>query len=88
MLCMRFITAALLVINVVGLNNGLARIPDRGWNSVRVLLLAGLTFPKEFYPSPTHPHIHLAAVLCSPTHSPCGWLLNSGMCLNAAGRSR
>lgn len=72
MLYMRYISAALLVINVVGLNNGLARIPDRGWNSVRVLLLASLTFPKEFHPSPTHPLFHLAAVLWSPTHSPCG----------------
>ena len=37
---MRCISAILLVINVAGLNNGLARIPDRGWNSVRV---CGLT---------------------------------------------
>jgi hypothetical protein len=35
MLYMRCISAVLLVISVVGLDNGLARIPDRGWNSVR-----------------------------------------------------
>ena len=56
MLYMRSISAALLVINVAGLNNGLARIPDRGWNSVRVCVLGAIL------PLSTHPLTRLAAV--------------------------